>query len=153
MQPTTLEYRTPQAEKFVGGWLLRALVLGPCTGAWIGFVQTTAATLCWISHGKPDFYFRGRSGVESDYILMIVCGGVVGVGYGALLWGFERIFGRRVRILVVAPILTAIAFGAAFIIASIEFQRQRIGWVFSPELVAIVAGLLLSVATARKVPR
>ena len=70
MKTPAFDYPTPQVG--ASRWLraLRLFVLGPLTGAAVAFAQTTAAMLCWVSWGEPDFYFRGWSGVQVDYLLL-----------------------------------------------------------------------------------
>jgi hypothetical protein len=152
MQPIPLEY-SPRQSRWIWWWpILRFLLLGPCTGAMIGFAQTSAAVLCWIAYGQPDFYFRGWDGVDLTYLGSIVGGGFIGIAYGLGLWTFEHLTGRRIRSLIVIPLLLVLAFAAAASIAAIEFRRQSI-WFLPPESIAIVLGVVLSIATSRRAPR
>ena len=150
MQPPVLGYETPQTRPFDWWPIMRLFLLGPVTGGLVGFAQTSAAVLWWVHYGEPDFYFRGWSGVDMDYMLSTIGGGIVGVGYAVLIWGFERLTARHIRLLLVIPATVAIGFLAAALIATTEFQRRAIGPVFAPEGIAIAAGLLICVATSRR---
>jgi hypothetical protein len=138
---------------FDWGWLLRIFLLGPCTGACVGFAQTTAAVLCWVRHGEPDFYFRGWPGVHAHYYLLTSGGAIVGILYGIALWAFEQFSRRRVRVWVTIPSIVVVAFGVAALVAEHEFREQRIDAVLLPESMAIGFGLLLCTTTARRVIR
>jgi len=151
MQPHNLEYLTPEPALYSWQSLLHLFLLGPFTGAVIGFVQTSAAVLIWVFHGQPDFYFRGWSGVDAHYLLLIIGGGFLGVGYGVLLWAFERFSHCRIRLVLTIPLVTAIAFAVAAVIAEHEFRQLKIGLFCLPQLIAVALGLLTSVLLSRKV--
>jgi hypothetical protein len=152
MNPIPLEY-SPRQSPSVWWWtILRFLLLGPFTGAMVGFAQASATALGWMFYGQPDFYFRGWEEVDFMFLLLTIYGGFVGIVYGLGLWTFERLTGRQIRLLIVIPLLLVLAFAAAAIIAAIEFRRKSI-WLLAPESIAIVLGLVLSIATSRRAPQ
>jgi hypothetical protein len=83
---------------------LRFALLGPATGAALGFIDATAAVLVWVLRGQPDFLFRGWNGVFVDYMVTMLGGAVVGIPYGGAVLLFERLSDRRRRLHVVLPI-------------------------------------------------
>ena len=130
---------------------LRFLVLGPVTGAVIGFVQTTAAALVWILYGQPEFFFRGWNGVMFHYMTFTVGGSMVGVVYGVILLTFERVTGQEIRLRIVIPWLACLAFGVALAIVVYEFEQGKlIRFYLAREVGAIAMGLLLSVMNSRR---
>lgn len=70
MQPKTLEYFTPARVSDRWRGVLFVWVFGALTGAAIEIAQTSAALFCWVANGRPDYYFRGRSGVEIPYEIL-----------------------------------------------------------------------------------
>ena len=150
IKPRTLEYMTPRSALFSWWSILRFFLLGPFTGACVGFAQATAAVLCWIRAGEPDFYFRGWPGVQMSYFLLTVGGGIVGTAYGVALVVFERWSRRSVRLSIVLPVTIIIAFAAAIPIATYAFRSHTIGFVMLPELIAVGFGFVLSLVTASR---
>src|SRR4051812_12448692 len=91
-QPITLDYRPHESP--LTPWLpVLRLLLGPMTGALVGFAQATSAIAVCQLHGKPYPYFHGSGWML--YILLVGGGGMVGVGYGLAVWALERF--RRVK--------------------------------------------------------
>lgn len=129
--------------------LIRFFIMGPCTGAAVGFAQNTAVLLCWLFHGEPDFFYRGWSGVKLDYVILSIGGGMVGVAYGLALWAFERLTGRRIRSNLAIPLTILLAFVEAGLFAELEFRRGTIEFALLPQCAAIATGSALSVIASR----
>jgi hypothetical protein len=153
MPLTTLEYQTP-APRSPEWWpFVRFCLLGPVTGALVGFVETSAAMLCWIWHGEPDFWFRGWRGVEATYEMLMVGGGVIGVLYGIALFLFERLAQRHIRLKVAIPTVLTLAFLVNIAITENQFRARKLDWFLTPETVAIMAGLAVSTAASQSISR
>jgi hypothetical protein len=152
MTSPTLQYFTPAPERRRRWQLLRFFFLGPFTGALVGFVQTLAAAACWVWHGEPDFFFRGRSGVEAHFELFMFAGGFVGFWYAWALIAFEYFAGRRIRAKISIPVTAAVAFVIAGIVVETEFRRRSLSINGMEELAAIVCGLIVSVMTSKREP-
>jgi len=126
-------------------------VFGPLTGAAIGIAQTSAALFCWLANDKPDFYFRGWSGVEVTYKLCAVYGAIVGWFFGLTLLGFERLFRRRITLAVALPVSVVFGFAIGFGFIVAEFRLREIRWPFCMEGGALVMGLVVSAVCSRRV--
>jgi hypothetical protein len=72
-------------------------VAGPLTGAVVGFCQAGTDLLVWVAKGKPVNFFSQWVNWEIECLVLSIGGGVTGVLYGALLWGFELLARRRIR--------------------------------------------------------
>jgi hypothetical protein len=113
--------------------------MGPLTGIAVGLAQTTAALLCWLWHGQPDFYFRGWSGVQVEYQINVVAGAFAGLGYGVVLSGFELLTRKRVRLWLTVPIVIAFGFIIAAVVLENQFRRQTIDAVLMPQILSIAS--------------
>ncbi len=136
-------------ERRVSPWL-RFSILGPCTGAGVGLFDSFASILVWIFRGEPDFYFRGSNGTVVHCLILAIAGLVIGLPYGAILLGFERLTGRRIRAQFSIPILVGSTFVAQAITTWIEFDRMNLFPLFGLVQCAEVAlGFIISIATSR----
>jgi hypothetical protein len=153
MEPQRLDYATPSPATFDWPFFIRLFFIGPFTGMCVGCAQTAAAVLCWVRHGEADFYFRGWSGVQLHFFALTVGGAFVGFAYGVVLMVLESRIARRVHLWTAIPIVVAFSFAAAAVIAELELRRRETGPLFLPQLIAVGFGLLISAATARRVPR
>jgi hypothetical protein len=131
--------------------VLLVWVFGPVTGAAIGIAQTSAALLCWVANGTPDFYFRGWSGVDFSYEAWTVAGGIVGWFFGLTLLGFERLFQRRIRLAIALPVSVVFGFAIGLGIVAAEFRVREIRWTLWPEGGAVVMGWVVSAVCSRGV--
>ncbi len=125
MQANTLEYFAPKKAPDRWRGVLLVWVFGPLAGAAIGIAQTSAAVFCWVANGKPFFYFDDWSGVGSAYQICGVGGGVVGCLFGLTLFGFERLFKRRIRLAIALPVLVVFGFLIGLWVAVTEFRGHE----------------------------
>jgi hypothetical protein len=150
-QPVALDYHSPGSTPTPRRPFWRFVLLGPVTGSAVGFVQTSAAVVCWLAHGAPDFFFRGWSGVDMHYVLLIIGGGIVGIPYGICLWLFERLSLRRVRLFIAVPLLLVVALLIEGGIVWIEFERRKLLDVrLLPQMAAVLIGLGISSLTSEQ---
>jgi membrane associated rhomboid family serine protease len=133
----SLDYATPVAVPFVLD-VPRWLLMGPVTGVLVGVVQALM---------MPVGYQRG--GLVSDWAGLGIAGGVVGLPYGLLLMWFEIVFRRRIPTKR-SVCLTTLAGMAVSVIGWVPFQQTLPG---APQWFTVLAGLIISVALARRVQR
>jgi len=130
--------------------VLRFLLLGPITGILVGYAQVTVAVVFWVYYGQPDFYFRGRPGVEMSYLLSMIGGGFVGIIYGSVLLLLEHLTRRRIQPLIALALVIVLASGIAAVITAVEFQKHEIGWIFAQYYSAVVFGFVASFASSTR---
>jgi hypothetical protein len=150
-QLTTLQYFTPPKAPDRWRGALLVWLFGPLTGAAIGIAQTSSALLCWLANGKPDFYFRGWSGVDFSYEMWTVGGAIVGWFFGLTLMGFERLFRRRIRLAIALPVSVVFGFAIGLGIVAAEFHVHEIRWPFWMEGGAVVMAWVVSAVCSRGV--
>jgi hypothetical protein len=148
IQPSAHVHMYPKSAHLPWNPILRFVLLGPITGALVGYAQVTVAVMIWKLHGTPDFYFRGGQGVVLAYLAFTIGGGMVGVAYGGLLSLFERYNRRRIQPLISLGLVLIAASISAAIIVGAEFQQRKIEWIFAPQFSALVLGLLASLASS-----
>jgi hypothetical protein len=145
-----LEYPTRRPSVRIGALLLRLFLIGPCTGALVGFAQNSALLLCWLFHGQPDFFYRGWSGVRLEFLSLTLSGATIGVPYGFGLWAFERLTCRKIRVNSAISLTVVLAFLEAALFAQWEFRHSAIKFEFLPHCTAVVTGWVLSMVASRK---
>ncbi len=100
-------------------------------------------------YGKPD-HFHGWNGLEFLSVVTIIAGTIVGLPYGLALVVFEKFTDRRIRSLYIIPLVVIVSFAISVVGACIEFRwGEPFNFLLSP-VIAVVFGLLISVATSRK---
>ena len=109
MEPPPPESLSPSESPSERHVLSHFLLLGPVTGALVGYAQETVAVVFWVLHGTPDFYYRGGSGVFVGYLTNTIGGSIVGVAYGAVLCGLENLTNRRIQPILSLGILLPLA--------------------------------------------
>ncbi|MDP9175539.1 MAG: hypothetical protein M3O30_16985 [Planctomycetota bacterium] len=149
MEPIKLNYRIADAPRQWHRALLKFLLLGPFTGGAVGLVHSLAVILIWMLYGKPD-HFHGWNGLEFLSVVTIIAGTIVGLPYGLALVVFEKFTDRRIRSLYIIPLVVIVSFAISVVGACIEFRwGEPFNFLLSP-VIAVVFGLLISVATSRK---
>ena len=93
--PHLLNYSKPPTP------LWRLFIMGPATGALVGFASGSAWFLCWHFMGEPFSYFD----LQFLDVLNTIAGGIVGLGYGGALVLIESFYQRHIRLGMVIPAL------------------------------------------------
>jgi len=150
MPPATQDLRYPNTAHADWDPVSRFLVLGPVTGALVGYAQVTVAAAFWLHYGEPDFYFRGASGVSVSYLLVTIGGIAAGLVYGGILLMFEHFTRRRIRPLVSLGLVLITASGISAGVVAVEFQQRKMRWPFLEQSSAVAVGLLISMASSTR---
>lgn len=150
MLPTTQDPSYPSTAHAEWDAVSRFLILGPVTGALIGYAQVTVAAAFWMHYGQPDFYFRGASGVSVSYLLVTM--GSIGVGlvYGGILMIFEHFTRRRIQPLISLGLVLIVASGISAGVVAVEFQQRKLRWPFVEQSSSVALGLLVSIASSTR---
>ena len=148
-QKLVLEYRTPRLLSRARLPIMRAVLLGPVTGAMVGFAQAASAVILCRLNPKCYFYFHG-SGIIL-FTLLVVGGTMAGIPYGAVMYSYERFARRRVCSGVVVPSLLLIACAAE--VAVLLLHPSPSEWLyFMPQVGAVLFGLGLPTIAYRRAP-
>ena len=127
----------------------RFLTYGPITGALVGAIQTGAAVQVWVAAGQPDFYFRGWNGVEASLFLHAIGGMIFGIPFGAVLALYERLSGRRIRLLLFMAAFLPTVYVVARILVQTEFERNKLFPLFRSESTVMLIGLIVAVSFSK----
>jgi hypothetical protein len=102
----------------------------------------------WIAKGKPAGYWSQWVNTEVEWLVLTIAGGVIGVLYGAAIWGFELIARRRIR-----PVSMLLTISCACLIQAIAsyVTAGSVPPQLTPQLAAVSAGLILSIWSSEKI--